>query len=65
MSKIYKFPRHDQRYDEASAWIAKLDNDLSAVDQEALQEWMAADQENQTVLLEMANLWDEMGVLSR
>ena len=65
MNNIYEFPRHDQRYDEASVWIAKLDNDLSAADQEALQKWMAADQENRTVLLEMAKLWDKMGVLSR
>lgn len=65
MNNIYEFPRHDQRYDEASVWIAKLDNDLSAADQEALQEWMAADHENQTVLMEMAILWDKMGDLSR
>ena len=65
MSNIYEIPRSDQRYDEASEWIAKLDKDLSEADQEALQEWMAAGQENQTVLLEMASLWDEMGVLSR
>ena len=65
MNNIYAFPRHDQRYDEASVWIAKLDNDLAAADQETLQEWMAADRENQTVLLEMAELWDKMGALSR
>jgi transmembrane sensor len=64
MSNIHEFPRYDQRYDEASEWIAKLDKDLSAADQEAFQEWMAADRENQAVLLEMASLWDEMGVLS-
>ena len=42
MNNIYEFPRHDQRYDEASVWIAKLDYDLSAADQETLREWMAA-----------------------
>lgn len=65
MNNIYEFPQHDQRYDEASVWIAKLDNDLSAADQDTLQEWMAASPENQIVLLEMANLWDKMGALSR
>lgn len=65
MNNIYEFPRHDQRYNEASEWIAKLDKGLSAADQEALQKWMAADQENQAVLLELASLWDKMGVLSR
>ncbi|MCH8073776.1 MAG: DUF4880 domain-containing protein, partial [Proteobacteria bacterium] len=65
MNNIYEFPQHDQRYDEASVWIGKLDNDLSAADQDALQEWMATSPENQIVLLEMANLWDKMGALSR
>lgn len=65
MSNIFEFPEQDQRYDEASVWIAKLDEDLSEADQKALQEWMAADQKNQAVLLEMAKLWDKMAVLSR
>jgi transmembrane sensor len=65
MNNIFEFPRHDRRYDVASMWIAKLDNELSAADQDSFKEWMAADQENQTVFLEMAELWDKMGVLSR
>ncbi len=65
MNNLYEIPRQDQRYAEASAWIAKLDRDLSESDQQALQEWMAAHQENQLVLLEMARLWDKMTVLSR
>ena len=65
MNNIYEFPRHDQRYDEASVWIAKLNNGLSAADQQALQEWLAADGDNQSVFLRMAELWDDMGVLSR
>ena len=65
MNNIYEFPRQDQRYDEASIWIAKLDNELWAADRDALRKWMAADQENQTVLLNMAELWDNMSVLSR
>ncbi len=65
MNNIYEFPRQDERYDEASQWIAKLDKTLSAADHKALQEWLAADQENQAVLLEMAKLWDKMAVMSR
>ena len=65
MNNIYEFPQQDQRYDEASVWIAKLDKDLSEANQKALQAWMAADQENQTVLREMTKLWDKMTVLSR
>ncbi len=65
MSSVYEFPKLDQRYDEASVWIAKLDNNLSAEGQKELQEWLAADQENQAALFEMAKLWDKMTVLSR
>ena len=65
MNNIYEFPRHDQRYDEASVWIAKLNNGWSAADRQALQEWLAADRDNQSVFLRMAELWDDMGVLSR
>ena len=64
MSNVYEFPRQDQRYDEASAWIAKLDKGPSDADQQELREWMS-DQDNRTVLLEMAKLWDQMTVLSR
>ena len=65
MNNIYEFPRQDQRYDEASIWIAKLDNEMWAADRDALRKWMAVDQENQTVLLNMAELWDKISVLSR
>jgi transmembrane sensor len=64
MSNVYEFPPQDQRYDEASAWIAKLDKGPSDADQQELREWMS-DQDNRTVLLEMAKLWDQMSVLSR
>ncbi len=65
MNNVYEFPVQIQRYDEASVWVAKLDKDLSEADQKALQEWMSANPENLTVLLEMAKLWDEMAVMSR
>ena len=65
MKNIFEFPRQSERYDEASVWVAKLDNRLSDADQKALQDWMAADPENQAVLLEMTRLWDKMTVLSR
>ena len=65
MNKIYEFPQQNERYDEASVWVAKLDKGLSAADEKALQRWMAADQENKAVLFEMTRLWDKMAELSR
>lgn len=65
MKNVVEFPRQNQRYDEASLWIARLDKCLSAAEQAELRQWMAADPENKAVLLEMTELWDEMSVLSR
>lgn len=71
MTNIYELPEQHHRYDEASAWLAKIDKyELpSAVmpdaEKRALQAWMAADTDNQKVLYEMAQLWDKMDALSR
>lgn len=65
MKNIYELPTQNQRYDEASAWVAKLDDHLTDAEKKELQDWMAADSENKAVLLEMTRLWDKMTVLSR
>jgi transmembrane sensor len=65
MTNVYKLPSTEQRFDEASLWIAKLDGDLSTEDRQALVEWMRADPENQTMFLKMVELWDKMEDLSR
>ncbi len=65
MTNLYTMPSNEKRVDEASLWIAKLDNGLSPQEQEACQQWMAADPANESTLLEMANLWDGMDSLSR
>jgi transmembrane sensor len=65
VSNVINMPPTHQRYDEASRWIARLDKNWSADDSEALQRWMAADPENQAVLLSMVKLWDKMDALSR
>ena len=65
MSNIRQFPLREQRYDEASRWIARLDRELSASETRELQQWMAADAENAAVLESMARVWDKMDTLSR
>ncbi len=65
MTNIYELPKTKNRYDEASIWVARLDRGLSAAEQRALKTWMAADPENQTVLLEMTRIWDKTTELSR
>ncbi|ANO51007.1 hypothetical protein BA177_07105 [Woeseia oceani] len=65
LSKNDEVMRTAQCYEEASAWIARLDKGLSAADFCSLREWLAVDGKNRTVLLELACLWDRMSVLSR
>jgi len=65
MSNIHELPPAEQRHDEASLWIEKLDDGLSAKEQETFQQWMAADPENKALLFKMAGLWDKMDSLGR
>ncbi len=65
MSNVYKLPAHDERYDEASVWVTKMDNGLTADEERALRQWMSASDENRDLLLGMAKLWDRMDALSR
>jgi transmembrane sensor len=65
MSNIRIFSRRNDRYDEASRWIALLDKGLSPSDAEALQAWLAAGPDNATVLRSMVSVWDKMDCLSR
>lgn len=65
MTNIYELPSQEQRHDEASLWIEKLDDGLSTAEQETFQQWMAADPENEALLIKMAGLWDKMDSLGR
>ena len=65
MSNVYELSSNQQRFDEASVWVAKLDKGLSAEDKQALQRWLAADPDNRALFLNMVQLWDKMDSLSR
>lgn len=65
MSDIYQFRSQDQRFDEASLWIAKLERGLSEEEELALRNWIAEDQQNQEIFFKMAEMWDRMDTLSR
>lgn len=65
MSNIYQLPMSAQVYDEASVWIAKLDNGLSLEEEDSLRHWLSASRHNQELLFKMAGLWDRLSVLSR
>lgn len=65
MSNIIDFPNREQIYDQASLWIARLDRELSAHEQQELTQWLAASEQHRKVLFEMAELWDKMDSLAR
>lgn len=65
MSNVIELPVQEQRYDQASEWIARLDRQLSEEEDQALQTWLERHPDNQYVLLEMAALWDKMDSLQR
>ncbi len=65
MNNVYEFPPVERRCDEASEWISRLDRQLTGEEARALQAWMAADPENEALLMEMARLWDKMDALGR
>jgi len=65
MSNIIDFPNREQIYDQASLWIARIDRELSAQEQQELTHWLAASEQHRSVLFEMAELWDKMDSLAR
>lgn len=65
MSKVIDFPQREKIYDQASLWIARLDRELSAEEEQELAAWLKSGSEQRTVFLEMAKLWDKMDSLAR
>lgn len=64
MSNVYQFSSPDQRIDEASLWLYKLDRGLSVKERKDLKKWLAESKQNQQVFIEMVEMWDEMDILS-
>lgn len=65
MSNVFELHNKEQRELEASAWIAKLDRELTNTEADDIRCWIAADPRNKEMLSNMAGLWDDMDSLSR
>lgn len=65
MSNVYELPERGDALEEASGWLSKLDRGMDAQGHQALREWLAAHPNNAAALVEVAQLWDKMGTLSR
>lgn len=63
-NNVLNFPSQEQRVDEASLWIARIDRGLTEKEKESLVKWLRVDPENSKILLELASLWDKMDRLS-
>ena len=65
MNNVREFPQHNACFDQASDWIAKFDKRLSAIEEDEFKAWLSESDENYTVFMDMAKLWDQMDTLSR
>ena len=65
MSNIHNLFPPDNEFDEACDWLAKIDRGLSEEEEQALEDWLAADNAHADQLKLMAELWDQMDSLSR
>ena len=65
MNNIRPMPSKERLYDQASQWIVKMDKGLSPDEETALREWLQADPQNYSILMEMTQLWDKMDAMSR
>lgn len=65
MNNVREFPQQNACFDQASDWIAKFDKGLSATEEDEFKAWLSESDENHTVFMDMAKLWDQMDTLSR
>lgn len=65
MSNIYHLKGNENRLEQVSDWIAKIDRGLSHAEHAEFKQWMDVSPENRAMLLEVARLWDKMEVLAQ
>ncbi|MGC3979947.1 MAG: FecR domain-containing protein [Steroidobacteraceae bacterium] len=64
MSNVVNFPNESANREQAVDWISRLDRGLRPEERPELKAWLDADASRQGILLEYAELWDRMDVLS-
>lgn len=55
----------EDRLDQASLWVSKLDRGLSVKEEAAIVEWLSEHPKHKIYLFEMLEIWDRMDVLER
>ena len=64
MSEILEFDKRARVRGQASVWLTRLQEGLTASQQRELVDWLADDGAHQATLLELATIWDELEVLT-
>ncbi|MEO1247327.1 MAG: FecR domain-containing protein [Pseudomonadota bacterium] len=65
MSKVRSIRSREQRLEEASDWIARLDRTLTEDEEKRLEEWLRADPRNEETLSTVLRVWNKAESLGR
>lgn len=65
MSNVYQLNSEEQRIEQASEWIAKIDRGLLQNEKVKFEHWLDKDKRNLKMLMNMAKMWDKMDALSQ
>ena len=66
MSNIREFPSSkDRKLQEAADWIAAIERGLTREEEQELARWLSLSKANYQLFIELAELWDNIEVLSR
>lgn len=61
---VVRLPNRQKVRDEAGLWLSRLDRGLTERERLDLESWLAEDPQHRDILLKLAILWDQTGVLS-
>lgn len=63
MSNVIHINEREHLQEQACEWISRIDRGLNSEEQKALAQWVAQSEQHQTMLFEMASLWDDLSVM--
>ncbi|NMH59523.1 FecR family protein [Alteromonas ponticola] len=64
MNNISQFSSKDEIHQQACEWVSRIDRGLSSVEKQELQHWTALSSSHRKVLIQTAQLWDDMSVMN-
>ncbi|MCW8093104.1 FecR family protein [Alteromonas sp. ASW11-130] len=64
MNNISQFSSKDTIHQQASEWISRIDRGLTPAETKELQHWATLSSSHRKMLLQIAQLWDDMSVMN-